>query len=191
MDSEIIGLKPHYFIKMIMNNEKKLIKILERFRDKLSDKEIELIDNSFESTDNAKDSWSNSDPAFNLFTDGASQLDKNNAGIGGLLKNGNETIFSFAENVGDCTNNEAEYLALIRGIDLCIEHKIFHVNIFSDSELVVRQVNGEYKVKNERMIKLHSKVLDLCSLLNKWSVSHVMREKNMEADLLSKEGLEK
>jgi len=191
MDSEIIGLERHYYIELIMDNEKKLIKILERFRDKLSDKEIQLIDNLFESADNAKDSWNNSDSAFNLFTDGASQLDKNNAGIGGLLKNGNETIFSFAENVGDCTNNEAEYLALIRGIDLCIKHKILHVNIFSDSELVVRQINGEYKVKNERMIKLHSKVLDLCSVLNQWSLSHVMREKNMEADLLSKEGLEK
>ena len=45
--------------------------------------------------------------------------------------------------------------------------------------------------KNERMIKLNSRVLDLCSMLTQWSVSHVMREKNMEADLLSKEGLEK
>ena len=191
MDSEIIGLERHYYIKLIMNNEKKLIKILERFRDKLSDKEITFIDNLFESADNAKDSWNNSDSAFKLFTDGASQLDKNNAGIGGLLKSGNETIFSFAENIGDCTNNEAEYLALIKGIELCIERKILHVNIFSDSELIVRQINGDYKVKNERMIKLHSRVLDLCSMLTQWSVSHVMREKNMEADLLSKEGLEK
>ena len=97
MDSEIIGLERHYYIKLIMNNEKKLIKILERFRNKLSDKEIALIDNLFESADNAKDSWNDSDSAFKLFTDGASQLDKNNAGIGGLLKSGNETIFSFAE----------------------------------------------------------------------------------------------
>ena len=65
------------------------------------------------------------------------------------------------------------------------------VNIFCDSELIVRQVNGDYKVKNERMIKLHSKTLDLCSMLENWSVSHVMREKNTEADLLSKEGLVK
>ena len=174
-----------------MDKEKKLIKILERFRDKLSEKEIALIDSLFESVDSVKDSFNNSDSFFELFTDGASQLDKNNAGIGGLLKNGNKTIFSFAENVGDCTNNEAEYLALIRGIELCVQHKILHVNIFSDSELIVRQINGEYKVKNQRMIKLHSKVLDLCSLLTQWSVSHVMREKNMEADILSKEGLEK
>ena len=174
-----------------MKNEKKLIKILERFRDKLSNDEIDLIDNMFELGSSTKNLWNNNESTYSLFTDGASQLDKKNAGIGGLLKSGEETIFSFAENIGDCTNNEAEYLALIRGIELCIEKKILDVNIFCDSELIVRQVNGDYKVKNERMIKLHARTIDLCSILGNWSVSHVMREKNTEADLLSKEGLTK
>jgi ribonuclease HI len=174
-----------------MNNEKKLIKILERFRDKLSDKEIALIDSLVKLPNTVEDSVSSSDMSYKLFTDGASQLDRNNAGIGGLLKSGQEIVFSFAENIGDCTNNEAEYLALIRGIELCIKNKILDVEIFCDSELIVRQVNGDYKVKNERMIKLHAKALDLCSMLGKWSVSHVLRDKNMEADLLSKEGLTK
>ena len=174
-----------------MNNEKKLIKILERFRDKLSDKEIALIDSLVKLPNTVEDSVSSSDMSYKLFTDGASQLDRNNAGIGGLLKSGQEIVFSFAENIGDCTNNEAEYLALIRGIELCIKNKILDVEIFCDSELIVRQVNGDYKVKNERMIKLHAKALDLCSMLGKWSVSHVLRDKNAEADLLSKEGLTK
>jgi len=174
-----------------MKNEKKLIKILERFRDKLSNDEIDLIDSMFELGSSTKNLWNSNESTYSLFTDGASQLDKNNAGIGGLLKSGEETIFSFAENIGDCTNNEAEYLALIKGIELCIEKKILDVNIFCDSELIVRQVNGDYKVKNERMIKLHARAIDLCSLLGDWSVSHVMREKNTEADLLSKEGLTK
>jgi ribonuclease HI len=174
-----------------MNNEKKLIKILERFRDKLSDKEIALIDSLVKLPNTVQDSVSSSDMSYKLFTDGTSQLDRNNAGIGGLLKSGQEIVFSFAENIGDCTNNEAEYLALIRGIELCIKNKILDVEIFCDSELIVRQVNGDYKVKNERMIKLHAKALDLCSMLGKWSVSHVLRDKNTEADLLSKEGLTK
>ncbi len=174
-----------------MNNEKKLIKILERFRDKLSDKEIALIDSLVKLPNTVEDSVSSSDMSYKLFTDGASQLDRNNAGIGGLLKSGQDIVFSFAENIGDCTNNEAEYLALIRGIELCIENKILDVKIFCDSELIVRQVNGDYKVKNERMIKLHARTLDLCSMLNNWSVSHVLRDKNTEADLLSKEGLTK
>ena len=174
-----------------MNSKKKLIKILERFRDKLSDKEIALIDSLVKLPNTVEDSVSSSDMSYKLFTDGASQLDRNNAGIGGLLKSGQEIVFSFAENIGDCTNNEAEYLALIRGIELCIKNKILDVEIFCDSELIVRQVNGDYKVKNERMIKLHAKALDLCSMLGKWSVSHVLRDKNTEADLLSKEGLTK
>jgi ribonuclease HI len=174
-----------------MNNEKKLIKIIERFSDKLSDKEIALIDSLVKLPNTVEDSVSSSDMSYKLFTDGASQLDRNNAGIGGLLKSGQEIVFSFAENIGDCTNNEAEYLALIRGIELCIKNKILDVEIFCDSELIVRQVNGDYKVKNERMIKLHAKALDLCSMLGKWSVSHVLRDKNTEADLLSKEGLTK
>tara|TARA_Y100000385_G_scaffold281924_1_gene335534 strand:+ start:7367 stop:7891 length:525 start_codon:yes stop_codon:yes gene_type:complete len=174
-----------------MNNEKKLASILNRFRDSLSSKEIDLIDSLGGAFENVNDSWNDTATSCHLFTDGASQLDKNNAGIGGLLKKGNKTLFTFAENVGDCTNNEAEYLALIRGIELCIENKIDNVDIFCDSELIVRQVNGDYKVKNERMIKLHARVVDLCLMLKVWSVSHVMREKNTEADLLSKEGLEK
>ena len=174
-----------------MDNEKKLIKILDRFRDKLSPKEIDLIDGMFDGLSSSKNIWNNSNSTYSLFTDGASQLDKNNAGIGGLLKSGEKVIFSFAENVGNCTNNEAEYLALIKGIQLCIEKKILDVKIFCDSEFIVRQVNGDDKVNNERMIKLHSKTLDLCSMLENWSVSHVMREKNTEADLLSKEGLVK
>ena len=174
-----------------MNNEKKLIKILERFRDDLSDKEIALIDSLVDLPNTIQDPVISIDIPYRLFTDGASQLDKNNAGIGGLLKNGQEIVFSFAENIGDCTNNEAEYLALIRGIELCIKNNILDVEIFCDSELIVRQVNGDYKVKNERMIKLHAKTLDLCSMLGKWSVSHVLRDKNTEADLLSKEGLTK
>ena len=62
-----------------MKNEKKLIKILERFRDKLSHKEIDLIDSMFESENSAKFLWNNSESTYSLFTDGASQLDKNNA----------------------------------------------------------------------------------------------------------------
>ena len=108
-----------------------------------------------------------------------------------MLKSGEETIFSFAENVGDCTNNEAEYLALIAGINLCIENQISNISIFADSELVVKQINGDYKVKNDRMSALHKKTHELLSKLNSWEIKHVLRELNVEADELSKQGLAK
>ena len=131
-----------------------------------------------------------------LYTDGAAEFDDDykpiNAAIGGLLKKGDKVIFSFAENIGSGrTNNEAEYLALIKGIQECLEHGIYNVNICADSELVVNQVNGKYKLKDPKMIKLHGKAIKLCSKLKSWNISHVVREKNTEADGLSKKGLRK
>ena len=114
-----------------------------------------------------------------LYTDGAAEFKPINAAIGGLLKKGDKVIFSFAENIGSGrTSNEAEYLALIKGIQECIEHKIYDVNICADSELVVNQVNGKYKLKDPKMIKLHGEVVKLCSKLQSWNISHVVRKEH-------------
>ena len=131
-----------------------------------------------------------------LYTDGAAEFDDDykpiNAAIGGLLKKGDKVIFGFAENIGSGrTSNEAEYLALIKGIQGCLEHEVYDVSIYSDSKLVVNQVNGKYKLKDPKMIKLHGEVIKLCSKLQSWNISHVVREKNTKADDLSKKGLRK
>ena len=132
---------------------------------------------------------------YSLFTDGACEFDDEykpiNAGIGGVIKSDNEILFSFSENIGVKTNNEAEYLALIKGLNLCIDNEIIHINIYSDSELVVKQINGEYKVKNERMGLLFKKTHELLSRFDFWKINHVLRDKNTEADELSKQGLSK
>ena len=65
------------------------------------------------------------------------------------------------------------------------------VNIFADSQLVVRQITGEYKVKNERMKLLHKQALELLGKLEHWNIEHVLRDKNKRADTLSKSGMEK
>ena len=98
-------------------------------------------------------------------------------------------MFSFSKNIGIKTNNEAEYLALIEGLHLCQKENIKSINIFLDSELVVKQVNGDYKVKNERMAVLHKNVLDMLKKFREFNVAHVYRENNAEADNLSKEAL--
>ena len=124
-----------------------------------------------------------------LFVDGASDLHSKTAGIGGaLFLNGTE-IASFAVPLFDKTNNEAEYMSMIKGIQSSLELNIMNLNIFSDSELVVKQINGEYKIKNDRMMKLHSSVYDNLHQLDSWTVTHVRREKNTRADALSKVGL--
>jgi len=176
-----------------MNEEKKLLKILkilERFRNQLTGNENKFLDHLKSNSD------INEKFSYHLFTDGAAEFDNNykliNAGIGGLLKRGSKIIFTFAENIGSGrTNNEAEYLALIKGVKLCIEHNIYDIDIFSDSELIVNQVNGKYKIKDPKMIKLNKRVQKLISKLNSWNISHILRDNNIEADMLSKEGLYK
>ena len=178
-----------------MSEEKKLLKILEQFRNQLSDKEIAFIDELNKEVEPVKEALDSLDSEYNLFIDGAAEFDEdlkpNNAGIGGLIKKGDELVYSFSENIGIRTNNEAEYSALIQGIKACLDHKIYHINIFSDSELIVNQVNGKYKLKDSKMIKLHAEVTKLCSELESWTISHVPREQNEEADHLSKLGLRK
>lgn len=137
------------------------------------------------------DGMSEQDQAITLFIDGAADLHSKTAGIGGVIYSNDKELSNFSEPLFDKTNNEAEYLSLIKGIDKLIELKVLNVNIYSDSELVVKQVLGIYKVKNERMKILHNLVLEKLNLIDKWSLVHIRREKNIRADELSKLGMNK
>ena len=137
------------------------------------------------------DGMSEQDQAIKLFIDGAADLHSKTAGIGGVIYSNDKELSNFSEPLFDKTNNEAEYLSLIKGIDKLIELKVLNVNIYSDSELVVKQVLGIYKVKNERMKILHNLVLEKLNLIDKWSLVHIRREKNIRADELSKLGMNK
>ena len=126
-----------------------------------------------------------------LFVDGAADLHTETAGIGGVFYRNGEELYSFSEFIGSKTNNEAEYEALIRGIKEAHKLNLLSINIFADSQLVVRQITGEYKVKNERMKLLHKQALELLGKLENWNIEHVLRDKNTRADALSKSGMEK
>ena len=134
----------------------------------------------------------NKSKTYSLYVDGAADLNTKTAGIGGVFfNNKNEKIYSFSQYLDDATNNEAEYSALIKGLQQGINLKLININIFSDSELIVKQVNGDYKVKNDRMKKLHQKVLYLLEQYDNWVINHIMRDENTIADKLSKEGKKK
>ena len=133
----------------------------------------------------------NNDMKITMYIDGAADLKSKTAGIGGVIYRDNEELFTFSEYLDDSTNNEAEYIALIRGLESLIELKLFNVDIFSDSELVVKQISGEYKVKNPRMQVLHQEATSLFSKFEKWSFVHVLRDKNKVADKLAGEGRSK
>ena len=130
-----------------------------------------------------------SDDLVELYIDGAADLHSKTSGIGGVFfQNGNE-IDSFSEFLGDATNNEAEYNALIRGLQVAKKLNISNICIYADSLLVVNQVNGEFKVKHENMIPLHALATDLLDDFDSWTLKHILRDKNTAADKLSKAGM--
>ena len=92
--------------------------------------------------------------------------------------------------LGMATNNVAEYQALLHGLRYAIEHGARRVFVFSDSELVVRQVAGSYRVKHPSMIPLHREALALMRQLDEVRVTHVRREQNKDADRLANRALD-
>ena len=165
---------------------------------KLNNKEIDILKNHFKDKKNRDNSELEilykkleEDNKITLYIDGAADLHSKTAGIGGVIYDSDEEIFSFSEYLHDSTNNEAEYGALIAGLKHLIKLNLLSPTIYSDSELIVKQVNGEYRVKNDRMIILYNEGINLLSSFNSWSLIHVLRDKNKVADKLANEGRKK
>jgi ribonuclease HI len=88
------------------------------------------------------------------------------------------------ETIGEATNNIAEYRAVLLGVSLARELEATELELIGDSELVVRQLRGEYKVKQEHLRPLHAEVLRELMGFEKWSIRHVRRDENAAADAL-------
>jgi ribonuclease HI len=101
-----------------------------------------------------------------------------------------EVLEERGEGIGRATNNVAEYKALLLGIELAAAHGAGELELVGDSELIVRQVEGKYKVKDATMKELHSEVKRALSAFESWSIRHVRREHNAEADRLVNEVLD-
>jgi formyltetrahydrofolate-dependent phosphoribosylglycinamide formyltransferase len=91
--------------------------------------------------------------------------------------------------LGRTTNNVAEYTAVIKALDAAKQVGTAQLTVFSDSELLVRQLNGEYKVKSEQIRPLFRQALDLLGEFENWKIQHIMREKNEETDKLANQAL--
>ena len=131
------------------------------------------------------------DPAFNLFTDGACRGNPGQGGAGAVLVDEKGHIFATAKNsLGLCTNNIAEYRALILGLEEALKRRCRRLHIFLDSELLVNQINGKYKVKNENLKVLMHDVKKLLSDFDSYTVEHVARSKNHIADRLANEAID-
>ena len=94
------------------------------------------------------------------------------------------------ERIGTATNNVAEYKALLLGIERAAELGASELELVGDSELVVRQVKGEYKVKDATLRGLHAEVQRALRPFARWSIRHVRREQNAEADRLVNRALD-
>ncbi|MEE8413271.1 MAG: ribonuclease HI family protein [Dehalococcoidales bacterium] len=121
-----------------------------------------------------------------IFTDGTAEPNPGPAAIGVTIKDEQgRLIASISEPIGQATNNQAEYRAIIAALEKTISLGINRAEICSDSELVVRQINGLYRVKNASLKPLYQKVKQLQDQLTGFSIIHVPREQNKEADILA------
>jgi ribonuclease HI len=123
--------------------------------------------------------------------DGGARGNPGPAAIGVVVRNGDGRVLEeVGEAIGEATNNVAEYRALLRGIKLAAAHGAEELELIGDSELVVRQVEGRYKVKNAGMKELHGEVKRALRDFDSWSIRHVRREHNADADRLVNEALD-
>lgn len=123
--------------------------------------------------------------------DGGARGNPGPAAIGVVVRDdAGEVLEEHGERIGRATNNVAEYRALLRGIELAAAHGAGELELVGDSELIVRQVEGRYKVKDATMRELHTEVKRLLAEFDNWSIRHVRREHNAEADRLVNEALD-
>ncbi len=117
--------------------------------------------------------------------DGGARGNPGPAAIGAVVRNPEgEILEERGERIGRATNNVAEYRALLLGIELAAAHGAGELELIGDSELIVRQVEGRYKVKDATMKELHGEVKAALEPFQSWSIRHVRREHNADADRL-------
>lgn len=119
-------------------------------------------------------------------TDGTAEPNPGPAAIGATIKDERgKVIATISQRVGRATNNQAEYRAIIAALEKAISLGASQVDLRADSELVVRQLNGRYRVKKAALKPLYQQVKQLSSQLEGFTITHVPREQNREADRLA------
>lgn len=122
-----------------------------------------------------------------IFIDGASDSNEN-GGIGIVFRPKEGEEFLISRSIGKATNNEAEYSSLITAIEESLRNNFKSIEIYSDSELLVKHIHGKYKVKAPNLKPLYDRVMKSISKLDGFSISWVPREENSMADELAKKG---
>jgi len=125
-------------------------------------------------------------------SDGGARGNPGPSGYGVVIKNqSGHKVAALSEYLGHQTNNFAEYQGLIAALEYTVQHGPKALKVISDSELLVRQIKGIYKVKNATLKDLHARAKDLIAQLDWFSIGHALREHNQEADRLANQAMDR
>jgi probable phosphoglycerate mutase len=125
------------------------------------------------------------------YFDGGARGNPGPAGFGVFIVDDTGTpVAEIAAGIGVATNNVAEYRGLIAALRWAVDHGVTALHVRGDSLLLVQQMRGIYKVKNEGLIPLHGEARQLCARIGHVTFEHVPREKNKDADRLSNLGMD-
>lgn len=129
--------------------------------------------------------------AIKVYTDGACRGNPGPSSIGVSFTNvKDEEIFTLSEAIGTQTNNYAEYMAMVRALQVATENKVEKIWVRTDSQLMVRQLLGEYKVKSDSIKDLHAEASKMLTHFATVRIEHVPREQNKRADELANQALD-
>jgi len=131
------------------------------------------------------------DDLYTAYADGASRGNPGPSAIGVIVFDpAGREVYSASRRLGRATNNEAEYKAAITALEAALGLRVSRVELRMDSELVVRQLSGRYRVRNPRLIPLYKRLLDLRGRFVAVTFRHVPREENRPADRLANKALD-
>lgn len=126
-----------------------------------------------------------------LQTDGASRGNPGPAGIGYVIRDASHKIVETgAYFIGENTNNFTEYVALVEGLEAARKLGFTEIEVSLDSEVVVKQVNGQYRVKESKLAGMHQWAMDLFAQFDSWQVGWIPRMRNALADKLANDGID-
>ena len=126
-----------------------------------------------------------------IYTDGASRGNPGDSAYGFAILKDDDILSKGNGYLGEKTNNQAEYIALLEGLKKLLELDINkNVIIYMDSQLIVRQIKGVYKIRNKKLKEYYKKIVKLLDKIENWNIKHIKREENEIADKLANDAID-
>src|SRR6056297_428672 len=126
-----------------------------------------------------------------IYTDGASRGNPGDSAYGFAILKDDDILSKGNGYLGEKTNNKAEYIAFLEGLKKLLELDINkNVIIYMDSQLIVRQIKGVYKIRNKKLKEYYKKIVKLLDKIENWNIKHINREENEIADKLANDAID-